>query len=204
MQTNNNDILIADDERSIRLMLRTTLETSGYQVREACNSRDTLDEVRRHAPDALILDLWMPNFDGLQVLERVKGEMSGRKPSIIILTGNGTIPLTMQAIRLGASDFLHKPVTPDDLRLSVESVLDETWEVPEPPIDASYKEILRLVRRDLVRHNYHHAGELLELAAQNGRCDAEFFNLLGMLNEAEGRPFVARKFYGQAASDRPR
>ena len=63
-------ILITDDERNIRMMLRTALESDGYAIEEAANGREALDAIRRDAPDLVVLDLNMPVLDGMAVLEQ--------------------------------------------------------------------------------------------------------------------------------------
>jgi DNA-binding response OmpR family regulator len=115
-----------------------------------------------------------------------------------VLTAHGSVPLVVKAIRLGASDFLDKPVSPDDLRLSVAAAIEEHREVPVPDRDPEDGDILSLVRREMWRHNYYGAGVLLEQAAERASGDQAYFNLLGVLHEAESRPRLAKKFYVKA------
>ena len=74
----------------------------------------------------MILDLSMPVLDGVGVLNELKGVRPDRKPRVIVLTAYGSIPVAVKATRLGAMDFLEKPVAPDEVRESVEAVLAET------------------------------------------------------------------------------
>src|SRR5665213_1489615 len=83
-------ILVADDESNIRLMLRTSLESEGYAVTEAADGREALREIQNHAPDLVVLDLNMPNVDGMQVLKQLKS-MAEPKPRVIVLTAFGSI-----------------------------------------------------------------------------------------------------------------
>src|SRR5271170_7823384 len=124
-------ILVTDDESGIRLMLRTALESEGYQVREASNGREALEAISREAPDLMVLDLNMPVLDGMAVLEQMKS-IAGAKPRVIILTAYGSITAAVKATRLGAVDFLEKPITPSDLREAVRGVLEEP-ELNIPP-----------------------------------------------------------------------
>src|SRR5262245_39490116 len=109
-------ILIVDDETNIRLMLRTALETSGYSIEEATNGREGLDAVTLRKPDMMILDLSMPQTDGFGVLEGLRGMRPSQRPKVIVLTAYGSIPAAVKATRLGALDFLEKPVAPDEVR----------------------------------------------------------------------------------------
>jgi hypothetical protein len=93
---------------------------------------------------------------------------------------------------------LDKPVSLQDLRLSVACALEEEREVPFPEREADGSQILSLVRRELWRHNYHRAEVLLEEAAERANRDPAYFNLLGVLHEAEGQPRLAKKFYVKA------
>ena len=118
-------ILIVDDESNIRLMLKTTLTSVGYSVEEAVDGREALDAIERRVPEVMILDLSMPRLDGIGVLNELKGMPPERKPRVIVLTAYGSIPVAVKATRLGAMDFIEKPVSPDEVRESVEAVLNE-------------------------------------------------------------------------------
>lgn len=194
-------ILVVDDEPNIRLMLRTALESEGYRVEEEADGQAALDFLDGEArvPDLMLLDLSMPVLDGMKLLELLHERPAERRPRVVVLTAYGSVSAAVKAIRLGARDFLEKPVTPEELRLSVASVLDEPadgQDVREP--DLSYSEVLAQVRRDLFEGNLPHAEALLMRAADLAGTDPTYFNLLGVLHEAQGRKTVARKFYGKA------
>src|SRR5271170_4306069 len=145
-------ILITDDESAIRLMLRTALESDGFEVTEASNGREALEAIKTSIPDLMVLDLNMPVLDGMAVLEQMKTLAATAKPRVIILTAYGSIPAAVKATRLGAVDFLEKPVTPADLRQAVRSVLEEP-ELDSPPTvsdpPGGYEQALDRVRRAL-------------------------------------------------------
>jgi len=119
------NILIVDDETNIRLMLRTALKSEGYVIREARDGREAMEAIDREVPDLMILDLSMPALDGLGVLKELRGMRDERKPRIIVLTAYGSIPTAVKATRLGAVDFLEKPVSPDEVREAVAAALLE-------------------------------------------------------------------------------
>jgi two-component system response regulator (stage 0 sporulation protein F) len=197
-------ILITDDESGIRLMLRTALESEGYTVEEAANGRDALEAIKRHPPDLMVLDLNMPVLDGMAVLEQMKS-LPGSRPRVIVLTAYGSIPTAVKATRLGALDFLEKPITPADLRSAVRSVLDE----PElnisldaaATVPGGYDVVLEHIRKALNQADFTGAQAMLEIAAQQrNQQAADYFNLLGVLYEAQHKWRLARKCYGRAMS----
>ena len=198
-------ILITDDESSIRLMLRTALESDGYLVEEATNGKEALAAVQRKAPDLMVLDLNMPVLDGMSVLEQMKTLAATNKPRVIILTAYGSVPAAVKATRLGAVDFLEKPITPNELRQSVRSVLTEP-ELDAPPqvqldIPGGYDHVLDRIRQALHIADLDGAQMLLEAVSQQRNLQAaEYFNLLGVLYEAQRKWRLARKCYGRAIS----
>jgi DNA-binding response OmpR family regulator len=198
-------ILITDDESNIRLTVRTALESDGYLVREASNGEEALEAIERQTPDLIVLDLNMPGMDGMAVLEQLKSLSATNKPRVIILTAFGSIATAVRATRMGAVDFLEKPITPTELRQTVRSVLTEP-ELDAPPagvtdIQGGYDEALRRIRRALRLADYSSAESLLEKAAdRKNQHTAEYFNLLGVLYEAHHKWRLARKCYGKAIS----
>lgn len=102
-------ILVADDWPDIRAYLKKTLEkTGGHEVELAQDGKEAIDQLRKRSFDLAILDYDMPGLNGIEVLQKAKRE---HIPAIIIiLTGKGTIPLAVQAIKEGAQDFIEKPI----------------------------------------------------------------------------------------------
>jgi len=183
-------------------MLKTALESDGYTVMEAANGREALQIIQSRTPDLVVLDLNMPVMDGMAVLEAMKSLAGIAKPRVIILTAYGSIPAAVKATRLGAVDFLEKPITPTELRQTVRSVLDE----PELNLPAQlavdsggYDEVLNRIRKTLRLADYPSAEALLMKAAdRKDKQSAEYFNLLGVLYEAQHKWRLARKCYEKA------
>jgi DNA-binding response OmpR family regulator len=123
-------ILIVDDEPNVRLMLRTALESAGYRVTEAPDGLAALEQVRATPRDLILLDLRMPKLDGMATLTRLR---EARDPTpVVMLTAHGSIPDAVAAMKLGAIDFLTKPITPAALRVVVAEVLGRHDERPAP------------------------------------------------------------------------
>jgi two-component system, NtrC family, nitrogen regulation response regulator NtrX len=103
----SRSVLIIDDEASIRSSLEGALKDEGYRVRSAPSGREGLDLLRKDPPDVVILDIWMPGMDGLEVLKQIKSEWPDQP--VIMMSGHGTIDTAVRATKLGAFDFLEKP-----------------------------------------------------------------------------------------------
>lgn len=99
-------ILVIDDEESIRSLLDTLLIRKGYEVISASNGRKGLEVFRRERPDAVLLDLKMPEMDGLMVLKGIRN--IDQKLPVIVLTGAGTPETEQQARALGVTEFVEK------------------------------------------------------------------------------------------------
>lgn len=200
-------ILIVDDESNIRLMLRTALSTSGYDVAEASNGRQALEAVAQRKPDLMILDLSMPELDGMGVLESLRQLRPSLRPKVVVLTAYGSIAAAVRATRLGAMDFLEKPVSPGELREAVTAALAEPAAteavlVPAAAADeqlaGGYAAVLDRARRALHAAEFSDAESLLMKAADLGERDAAYFNLLGVLYEVQRKWRLAKKCYGKA------
>ncbi|TVR03865.1 MAG: sigma-54-dependent Fis family transcriptional regulator [Deltaproteobacteria bacterium] len=114
-------VLICDDDDRLRRSVVRLLRSDGLHVEEAASGRDALDRVRLEPPDALLLDLGLPDEDGLRILRTLRRE--GYEGAVLILTGQGDVSSAVKATRLGASEFLMKPFEPKRL---LESLRRET------------------------------------------------------------------------------
>jgi DNA-binding NtrC family response regulator len=113
-------VLIVDDEPSVRLVFRTTLESSGYDVSEASDGQAALDLIQEREFDVVLLDLRMPQLGGMEILERLRAVDS--EIPVAMITAHGSIPDVVSALRLGAVDFIAKPLSPEKLREAVRRV----------------------------------------------------------------------------------
>lgn len=115
-------ILVVDDEMGIRTLLRRVLTGVGYQVETASDGREALEKVSRFQPDAMLLDLKMPVLDGLETLQRLESD-NGR-PTTIVLTAHSTVETAVQAMKLGAFDYLTKPFDVEEIKVVVQKALE--------------------------------------------------------------------------------
>ena len=117
-------ILITDDEPSIRTTLSQILEDEGHKATTCESGEEAIAQLAREEFDLAILDLWLPGIDGLSVLERMKG--SNAAPPVIVISGHGNIDSAVKATRLGAYDFLEKPLSLERVLLTVNHALADS------------------------------------------------------------------------------
>lgn len=115
-------ILIVDDEESIRSTLGGILEDEGYRVSLAINGQEALNFVSEQMPHLVLLDIWMPGIDGMEVLERLK-DIAPHMP-VIMISGHGNIETAVRATKLGAQDFIEKPLSLDKIVHTVQNSLE--------------------------------------------------------------------------------
>jgi DNA-binding response OmpR family regulator len=122
-------ILVVDDEQHMIDLIRMNLELEGFQVLEASNGIDALDQVRKHIPDLIILDIMMPQLDGFEVLKMLR-EFSS--VPVIMLTAKGEEEDKVRGLELGADDYVTKPFGARELVSRVKAVLRRTESLTEP------------------------------------------------------------------------
>lgn len=116
-------ILIIEDEKSLREVLRILLEEEGFEITAAANGLEGIDYLQNDIFDLVVTDIKMPKADGFEVLRKVK-ELS---PStiVIMITAFGTTEATIEAMKLGAYDYIHKPFKIDEIRLIIQKALEK-------------------------------------------------------------------------------
>ena len=114
-------ILIADDDRAVRDALRRALSLGGYDVELAADGQQTLDSVAQAAPDAIVLDIGMPNVDGLEVCRRLR--RAGDRVPILMLTARDAVEDRIEGLDAGADDYLVKPFDVGELRARLRALL---------------------------------------------------------------------------------
>jgi two-component system, NtrC family, nitrogen regulation response regulator NtrX len=119
-----HDILIVDDEADIRMLIAGVLKDEGYATRAAADSTETLRELQARQPTLVILDIWLQDseLDGIEILRRLRAEM----PSVpvVMISGHGTIETAVEAIKIGAYDFIEKPFKSDRLLLIIARAIE--------------------------------------------------------------------------------
>jgi DNA-binding response OmpR family regulator len=217
-------VLIVDDEPNVRLVFRTALDAVGYTVTEAEDGPSALEWLAGSKADLVLLDLQMPGLGGMEVLRRLRD--SGNDVPVVIVTAHGSIPDAVQAMKLGAIDFLTKPLNPEPLRHVVASVIsrhaeasaEPEWErerkagPARSPGGQSAATVVTLgpavldlaaVKRALNRREFDRALEGLEQALVVAPDSAEAHTLMGVLRESLGQQHAAYHAYKVALEADP-
>jgi two-component system, LuxR family, response regulator FixJ len=139
---------VVDDDQAMRDSLEFLLETGGFAVRLYDSAQPFLDCLLDLAPGCILTDIRMPDIDGLELLRRVKA--TGRSLPVIIMTGHGDVPLAVEAMKLGADDFIEKPFEDEALFDAIRSVLRVVEpDTPPDPMAENFKlRLLSLSQRE--------------------------------------------------------
>jgi UDP-3-O-[3-hydroxymyristoyl] N-acetylglucosamine deacetylase len=122
-------VLIVDDEERVVQSVTGVLEDEGFRVAAAKSGEEAIETFQRENPDVTLLDIWMPGMDGIEVLKRFKGMVPDCQ--VIMISGHATISTAMAAVKLGAFDFIEKPISLDVLLMTIRRALDCQMELSE-------------------------------------------------------------------------
>jgi DNA-binding NtrC family response regulator len=184
-------VLIVDDEENVRNTLSKTLRDLEIETDNAVNGKEALQKLKEKKFDMVFLDLNMPDMNGLDVLRKISEE----RPEIhvIIITAHGTIESAVEAMKLGAIDFIQKPIAPKEIKDLV-AVVKKREELDEKKAE-DYESYIELVKRAIENKNFEAANEWVKKAISLDPIRPEAFNLLGVLSEISGDSLQAQKLY---------
>jgi DNA-binding response OmpR family regulator len=171
-------VLVVEDEPAIGEVVSRYLERAGYDTQVAMTGEAALDRAGTHRPEVIVLDLMLPDIDGLEVMRRVR-RADQRRTAIILLTARGEESDRIVGLRLGADDYVVKPFSPAELVARVDALLRRIEPVPErePPLRFDELEIDPAARRVVL------AGHEIELTQRE-------FDLLLFLARHPGQAFT--------------
>jgi DNA-binding response OmpR family regulator len=189
-------VLIVDDEKNILLTLSQSLEVLQLETDTAMNGGEALAKLKEKEFGLILLDIRMPGMDGMEVLRQVR-EI---RPDIgiIMISAYGTIELAVEAMKLGAVDFIQKPFSPEEIRALVSRVLDRE-KIDEQKV-ADYGLSIELSKKSIGSRHFDAAIEHARKAIFFDPSRPEAFNLLGALQEIQGDRIEAQKNYRAALS----
>jgi two-component system, NtrC family, nitrogen regulation response regulator NtrX len=191
-------ILVVDDEPDIRSLLKDVLEDEGYRVQLAANAGEARQRLAEAQPAAVLLDIWMPGEDGIALLRSWQGE-GGPGCPVVMMSGHGTIETAVEATRLGAYDFIEKPITLAKLLITLERALEAErlkrdnlalrQQVQEAAAPVGESAAMRSLRQRVERLAAHETPVLLRGEAGTGKESlARWLHSLGARREG---PFLA-------------
>ena len=193
----NAKILIVDDEPNVRLMYRSALQSGNYEIFEADSGNKALKQCLDQRPDMAILDLRMPGgMNGLELLDEMK-KMNITTP-VVFVTAYADVPNTVQAMKLGAIDFLQKPILPAQLRNIVNDILirQESEESKDEP--HNFEHFLRSAKRAINQRDFTSAKQHIIKALEIEPESPVALNLAGVMFEMREEFDQAKRCYGQA------
>jgi two-component system phosphate regulon response regulator PhoB len=169
-------ILIVDDEQDAAELVAFNLKQSGFQVVTAADGAEALDKVHKHQPDLIVLDVMMPELDGLEVCKLLRRDSATAGIPILMLTAKATEVDRILGLELGADDYVTKPFSPRELVLRVRKLLARG----KPKDVRGERMVFGDLAIDIPRHMVSWKGESLDLTATE-------FKLLTTLAERRGR-----------------
>jgi DNA-binding NtrC family response regulator len=188
-------ILVVDDEADIRGLLKEILSEEGYEVEVAANAAQARASRARQTPDLVLLDIWMPDVDGITLLREWSASAADGCP-VVMMSGHGTVETAVEATRLGAFDFVEKPLSLSKLLRTVERALDagrrrrQSGKLFVPPlmVPAGKSRLMQQLRTELQQIATNSSSALLIGEPGSGR--EAFARYLHERGPRAGAPFV--------------
>ena len=190
----SKSVLIVDDEKNILLTLSQSLEVLRLETDTATNGEEALAKLKEKEFGLILLDIRMPGMDGMEVLRQVREIRPDIR--IIMISAYGTIEVAVEAMKLGAVDFIQKPFSPEEVRALVSRVLDRE-NLDERKV-ADYGASIELAKKSIGNRHFDAAIEHTRKAIFLDPARPEAFNLLGALTEIQGDREEAQKNYRAA------
>jgi two-component system nitrogen regulation response regulator NtrX len=187
-------ILVVDDEANIRALIDEILSEEGYEVTVAADATEARNARKRQEFDLVLLDIWMPDTDGISLLR--EWSEAGATGTVVMMSGHGTVDTAVEATRLGAVDFIEKPVSLAKLLRTVERALavrrnkvERRGAAVQNTVPAGKSQLIRALREQLARVAQHNTHTMFTGEPGSGR---ELFARFLASQSAQARsPFVA-------------
>ncbi len=202
-------ILVVDDEPDIRNLLQEILEDEGFSISVAENGQAARDSLRARRPDLILLDIWMPDIDGVSLLKEWKENETFDCP-VIMISGHGTVETAVEAIRIGAYDFIEKPLSIAKLLITVDRALETTSlkrenidlrKQKEIPVDQSFgKHPLLVSLKSQIERVANHGTSAL-ISGPTGSGKDKFAHYLHDCSPRSSGPFISVNVGGMAVEN---
>ena len=175
-------ILVVDDDKNIRRTVSMALESLDYFVHTAFDGKDAMVQLTGDKYDMIITDLKMPGMNGMELLEQAIAKYPEIK--IVLISAHGTVDNAVEAMKLGAVDFLQKPFTPKELRNLVHNVLET--ESNEAESESEYQASLQAAKNFARKRDFDNAIAQTKKAIGSDPSQPNAFDFLGQLQETLG------------------
>lgn len=192
-------ILVVDDEKNIRTTIRYTLEGDGHSVDTAMNGEEALQKIGEDSYALVLLDLRMPGINGMELLSKLRNDYP--QTHVAIISAHGNVVNAVEAMKLGAVDFVQKPFSPQEIRDLVNGILARGQAGDSALLD--YEGKLKLARQLIAAKDRIGAREEVKQAIALDPSRPQAFNLLGVLHEMNFELGEARKCYRVALDLQP-
>lgn len=189
MTETTSRILVADDEANIRKTLSLVLEAAGHTVNVVCDGEEALSACRDYHPDIAFVDLHMPKMEGLEVLSHIRA--ISPKTAVVIITAYGTASNAVEAMKLGAVDFVQKPFDPKTIEILAQEILFRRKLTAIESCD----DFLHLGELARERNARIEARAYLKAAMTRDVTRPEPYYWLGVMAEKEGDKRTALQYY---------
>lgn len=189
-------ILIVDDEKNIRFTLEQCLSSEETETDQAENGEEALRKLSESRYDLTLLDIKMPGITGMQTLEKIRE--AGIGTAVIMMTAYGTVENAVEAMKLGALDFISKPFTPEEIRQIVRQIMDRKA-LGESDLK-TYGDYLEYAKKCILEKDFDKADAYLKKAVMEDVNAAEPHNLFGVIAEYNGDFAAAGKHYRAACA----
>lgn len=192
-------ILVVDDEKNIRTTIRYALEAEDHAVDTAMNGEEALQKLDADDYAVALLDLRMPGIDGMELLAKLRNHYPQMR--VAIISAHGTVGNAVEAMKLGAIDFVQKPFSPQEIRDLVSSMLAR--KLGDEGENMDYEGRLKLARQLVAANDRLGALDEVKQAIAMDPSRPQAFNLLGVLHEMDFELGEAQKCYRVALDLQP-
>ncbi len=187
-------ILIVDDEQNIRKTLKQCLANEGYGIDIAVNGKEGLEKIKDDNYDLVLLDIKMPGLNGMEVLNRLRERKDNT--NVVMMTAYGTVERAVEAMKLGAIDFLSKPFTPEEIRKLVKKIFSRE-DLKENKLN-TFEDLIEFSKKCIIKREYKKAEKFLRKSIAKDVNAPEPHNLLGIIYESNSNFKDAGKHYRAA------
>ena len=191
-------ILVVDDEPDIRQLVKEILEDEGYEVDTAENGQTAKEKFRLRRPELVLLDIWMPDIDGISLLKEWSDNDEIEQLPVVMMSGHGSVETAVEATRLGAYDFLEKPLSLAKLLLTIEHALQaykldkenqgmrqQLFAADEPIGKSKLNEALRHEIEQIAQHD-----SRVLFTGESGSGKSKYSRLMHRLSKRSQQPYI--------------